>query len=74
MLEVIVVGRKLTSLVCRRVLETLYSRSRKVAPYRLLLQGHHVGRRFEHPSDEVQAFELQQWPQVVEKMLFEVWD
>ena len=76
MLEVIVVGCKLTSVVCRQVLETVYSRSREVAPYRLLLEDDHVGRRFEHPSDEVQAFEQQQWPQVVEKFLFRVtvWD
>ena len=58
-------GRTLTSAVCRHVLETVYSGSREVAPYRLLPQGHHVGRRFEHPSDEVQACEPQQWPQVV---------
>ena len=69
----IVVGRRLTFVVCIHVLETLYSRSSEVAPYRLL-QGHHVGRRFEHPRDEVRAFEQRRWPQVVEKMLFRVWD
>ena len=70
----IVVGRRWTSKVCRRVLEIVYFENRGVAPYILLLRGHHVETRFERPSDEAQVFEPQRWPQVVEKMLFVVWD
>ena len=53
----IVVSCRLICVVCRIVLETVYSGSREVAPYTLILHGHHVGRKIEHPIDEVQTFE-----------------